>query len=411
MTRIITLFAICLALIPATVRAQGSGTLVAVPDLFVVVHDQTFSSGEVSLIENDLAPPGEALVAVITRGPESGVITLLPDGTFTYTPNEGFLGEDSFEYRIESIPIQDLVFDPARSSLELDATVETQIGIDSDRESIQVIGTAQLDIGTGNGAIERVHLLDLDLRNQGTVGLRVDYGSLVTVLTIRLDIPAEGIQLMLNDIGPAAQATGPLGSFTQTGNKIGVDANIYLRGEGVLGGLVPSGPQHLLTETDFDAGGFVFVISDELNLILNVDMDNAFDIEGNAIDLRITGTVHATGPLLQGEVSDPTTVVINVISPVAVASEEAPRVFKLHPVYPNPVALSATITYELDQVSEVDVKVFDILGREVDQFPVELRRPGSHRLIWDTTGVPAGLYIVRMTAGGRSQSRAFVVRR
>ena len=60
---------------------------------------------------NDSDPDGDPIVIADVTGAEAtapqtitteqgGTVTLNPDGTFTYTPPAGFLGQDSFNYAI-----------------------------------------------------------------------------------------------------------------------------------------------------------------------------------------------------------------------------------------------------------------------------------------------------------------------
>lgn len=51
------------------------------------------------LLANDLDIEGDALAAVLASGPSHGVLTLDANGGFTYTPDAGYVGSDSFTYR------------------------------------------------------------------------------------------------------------------------------------------------------------------------------------------------------------------------------------------------------------------------------------------------------------------------
>ena len=53
-----------------------------------------------SVITNDSDPDGDNLTVTTTPvdGPTNGSVTLLPNGDYTYTPNSGFEGEDTFTY-------------------------------------------------------------------------------------------------------------------------------------------------------------------------------------------------------------------------------------------------------------------------------------------------------------------------
>ena len=68
-------------------------------DNFEVFTDTPITS---SLIGNDSDPEGDALTVTTTpiAEPTNGTVVVNPDGTFTYTPDPGFIGEDTFEYEI-----------------------------------------------------------------------------------------------------------------------------------------------------------------------------------------------------------------------------------------------------------------------------------------------------------------------
>lgn len=51
------------------------------------------------VLANDQDPDGDALTARLVTAPQHGTLTLNADGTFTYTPQAGFHGTDSFTYK------------------------------------------------------------------------------------------------------------------------------------------------------------------------------------------------------------------------------------------------------------------------------------------------------------------------
>lgn len=53
------------------------------------------------MLANDVDPEDDPLtVDSIVTEPNHGTVSILPDGTVTYTPNTDFFGEDSFIYRV-----------------------------------------------------------------------------------------------------------------------------------------------------------------------------------------------------------------------------------------------------------------------------------------------------------------------
>ncbi|RXG20517.1 Ig-like domain-containing protein, partial [Leeuwenhoekiella aequorea] len=53
-----------------------------------------------NVIVNDFDPDGDTITVTGNTTPNNGTAVVNPDGTYTYTPNPGFTGEDSFEYTI-----------------------------------------------------------------------------------------------------------------------------------------------------------------------------------------------------------------------------------------------------------------------------------------------------------------------
>ncbi|WP_167736206.1 Ig-like domain-containing protein [Nocardioides sp. 503] len=75
---------------------------VAVGDVYSVAEDSVLTvtaANKVTL--NDTDAESSALTAVLVSGPSHGTLTLNADGTFTYTPQGGYDGADSFTYRAD----------------------------------------------------------------------------------------------------------------------------------------------------------------------------------------------------------------------------------------------------------------------------------------------------------------------
>jgi hypothetical protein len=66
--------------------------------------------------------------------------------------------------------------------------------------------------------------------------------------------------------------------------------------------------------------------------------------------------------------------------------------------YPNPFNPSTTISFQLSALSIVNLKVFDLLGREVAVLVDETRQPGSYTVQWNASTMPSGIYFYRLQA-------------
>lgn len=80
-------------------------------------------------------------------------------------------------------------------------------------------------------------------------------------------------------------------------------------------------------------------------------------------------------------------------------SAGAPTHFNLEQNYPNPFNPTTVISYHLGAVSQVTLKVFDILGREVRTLVDEKRNPGNYSVRFDASKLPSGVYFYRLQAG------------
>lgn len=65
---------------------------------------------------------------------------------------------------------------------------------------------------------------------------------------------------------------------------------------------------------------------------------------------------------------------------------------------------AAAIRYALPEPAEVRLAVFDVAGRRVAEVASGVRAAGEHRASWDGGGLSAGVYFLRLTAGGASRS-------
>ena len=72
---------------------------VATDDGYALEPDSVLSVPRPGVLENDFDPDGDPLTAVLDDGPSHGSLTLSPDGSFIYTPDDGFVGVDRFTYR------------------------------------------------------------------------------------------------------------------------------------------------------------------------------------------------------------------------------------------------------------------------------------------------------------------------
>lgn len=72
---------------------------VAFADTYTTVQDTALVVPAAGVLTNDTDADSDPLTAVLVTSPTSGSVTLNANGSFTYTPNIGYNGSDSFSYR------------------------------------------------------------------------------------------------------------------------------------------------------------------------------------------------------------------------------------------------------------------------------------------------------------------------
>ncbi|HXH79950.1 LamG-like jellyroll fold domain-containing protein [Nocardioides sp.] len=77
----------------------GNRAPTAGADAYDAVGGQVLTVPAPGVLMNDDDPDGEAVTAADATQPTHGAVVLARDGSFTYTPNAGFTGADSFTYR------------------------------------------------------------------------------------------------------------------------------------------------------------------------------------------------------------------------------------------------------------------------------------------------------------------------
>ncbi|MBN8569311.1 MAG: T9SS type A sorting domain-containing protein [Ignavibacteria bacterium] len=81
-----------------------------------------------------------------------------------------------------------------------------------------------------------------------------------------------------------------------------------------------------------------------------------------------------------------------------------PMKFDLSQNYPNPFNPSTKINFDLPFDSKVQIKVFDITGREMTQLVNETKTAGYHTVQFNASNMASGVYFYMISANGGNQS-------
>jgi hypothetical protein len=75
-----------------------------------------------------------------------------------------------------------------------------------------------------------------------------------------------------------------------------------------------------------------------------------------------------------------------------------PANYELYQNYPNPFNPTTVISYQLSAISNVSLKIYDMLGREVANLVHEQQEPGGHQATFDARKFASGMYVYHLIA-------------
>ena len=76
-----------------------------------------------------------------------------------------------------------------------------------------------------------------------------------------------------------------------------------------------------------------------------------------------------------------------------------PFKFELSQNYPNPFNPTTQIAYTIQKAGKVELKIYDVLGREVMTLVNKEMTPGKYTADFDAGNLASGVYIYRIQAG------------
>jgi len=90
-------------------------------------------------------------------------------------------------------------------------------------------------------------------------------------------------------------------------------------------------------------------------------------------------------------------------------SKDVPSGYKLHQNFPNPFNPITKISFEIPKASFVSIRIFNILGKEIETVGNQKFDAGSYYFNWDASIYPSGIYFLNFTSEGFSASEKMIL--
>ena len=128
-------------------------------------------------------------------------------------------------------------------------------------------------------------------------------------------------------------------------------------------------------------------------------------VENGVTDLTWTWDVWSSdGFEFTPSSSGPRTIHIDVSEMLGIDGLSLPTEFALHNNYPNPFNPVTNIIYDIPEVTDVTLEIYNVMGQRVRTLAQGSHEPGRYQIVWNATndfgqGLSSGMYIYRIQAG------------
>lgn len=123
------------------------------------------------------------------------------------------------------------------------------------------------------------------------------------------------------------------------------------------------------------------------------DLDTIVTVLNNAQEQSYSFPLRSRPDLVQLDPDD------WVLKKLINSNDILPAEFVLHQNYPNPFNAGTTFQYILRSRSDVTLKVYDLLGREIETLVKTRQDAGIYEYRWTPKSIASGIYVYRLAAG------------
>ncbi len=93
----------------------------------------------------------------------------------------------------------------------------------------------------------------------------------------------------------------------------------------------------------------------------------------------------------------------------SIKQDVSPSIISLYQNYPNPFNLETKIIYHLNVANHVELKIYDITGRELKTLVNQRQNFGDYSFVFRAEGLASGIYIYKIKIGSFEQNRKMIL--
>jgi hypothetical protein len=184
------------------------------------------------------------------------------------------------------------------------------------------------------------------------------------------------------------------------------------------GGILPSGFQISTQVVDVNTGGVLATVhqtgASQLSGVNNLRSSQALlhGLAGREIFLRVSAiNIPANAKIQTFDYYNNDQLATNAFpkQTESVISESAPRNIEIAPVYPNPIAYTATVSYSIGADGHVRLSLYNVGGQRVRTLVNDHRNAGTYVVTLNGSELPAGVYVCKLEANGETVSSTLTI--
>lgn len=131
--------------------------------------------------------------------------------------------------------------------------------------------------------------------------------------------------------------------------------------------------------------------------------------KGSMDNLQIFNRALSAEEIVEGYEKIKTAAIRDIVSVEDNETGLIPLRFELLQNYPNPFNPTTTINYHIAEVGNVQLIIYDILGREVSTLINEVKEPGKYEVKFNGSNLSSGVYFYRLKTGSFIDTKKFVL--